>query len=301
MMQGIEPADANHRRGPVAVLPFRPDVGRPVAVEVLELGHRHPAAEYAHHAHRFHEVLLCRRGRGSHRVGRGEHPLWAGTLHLVGAGTPHSLQLSADAQCVLVLFEADVLAEHGDGGPIAVLGDPLLRPFVDDAVLSLTPSDLLRLEARIDQLGAEAEAHRGFADDAVRALLRLLLIDIARLAPAPPAPATDGTVAAALGLIDARFRRLLTLSEVAAALHRDPGRLTSAVRAATGRTVRQWIEERRMAEARHLLRATDLTVAAIGAQVGFPDDGYFGRRFTRLHGISPGRWRALQRGAPIVR
>jgi AraC family transcriptional regulator, transcriptional activator of pobA len=49
-----------------------------------------------------------------------------------------------------------------------------------------------------------------------------------------------------------------------------------------------------MAEARTLLEETDLPVAEIARRVGVLDPGYFSRQFTRIHGISPRKWRGRQ-------
>lgn len=69
----------------------------------------------------------------------------------------------------------------------------------------------------------------------------------------------------------------------------------SVVRGRTGRTVQEWIIERRMAEARTMLEETDLPVAEIARRVGVFDPGYFSRLFTRTHGISPRAWRSSDR------
>jgi AraC-like DNA-binding protein len=55
--------------------------------------------------------------------------------------------------------------------------------------------------------------------------------------------------------------------------------------------VQQWITERRMQQARILLAETDLTVAALSHRVGYPDVGYFIKRFRADHGMTPARWR----------
>jgi AraC-like DNA-binding protein len=70
-----------------------------------------------------------------------------------------------------------------------------------------------------------------------------------------------------------------------------PGHLTTVVRRRTGRTVQEWITERRMAEARGLLAETDLPVAEVARRVGVCDPGYFSRLFGRAHGSSPREWR----------
>jgi AraC-like DNA-binding protein len=59
----------------------------------------------------------------------------------------------------------------------------------------------------------------------------------------------------------------------------------------TGRTVQEWIIERRMAEARSLLSDTELSVGEISRRVGMSDPGYFSRLFRRTHGTSPRKWR----------
>jgi AraC-like DNA-binding protein len=83
----------------------------------------------------------------------------------------------------------------------------------------------------------------------------------------------------------------LSLRDVAGELGMTPGHLTTVVRRRTGRTVQEWIIERRMAEARTLLEQTNLPVAEVARRVGVSDPGYFSRLFSRIHGISPRKWR----------
>jgi AraC-like DNA-binding protein len=66
---------------------------------------------------------------------------------------------------------------------------------------------------------------------------------------------------------------------------------TTVVRRRTGRTVQEWIIERRMSEARVLLGGTDLPISEIARRVGVADAGYFARLFRTIHGVSPRRWR----------
>jgi AraC family transcriptional activator of pobA len=63
----------------------------------------------------------------------------------------------------------------------------------------------------------------------------------------------------------------------------------------TGRTVQQWITERRMTEARRLLVETDLTVDTIGASLGYRDPSYFIKSFKRTHSLTPLQWRRADR------
>ena len=95
--------------------------------------------------------------------------------------------------------------------------------------------------------------------------------------------------------IETRYRERLSLRDVASAVSLTPGHLTTVVRRKTGRTVQDWIAERRMAEARRALAATDRSVDEVARDVGFADTGYFVRSFRRLHGSTPLAWRRAAR------
>lgn len=78
-----------------------------------------------------------------------------------------------------------------------------------------------------------------------------------------------------------------------------PGYLTTLVRRRTGRTVVDWITERRMVQARQLLTETDLPVNEIARSVGPSDPGYFARVFRHNDGVTPRAWRRNE--AAVVR
>ena len=100
-------------------------------------------------------------------------------------------------------------------------------------------------------------------------------------------------IAAVFESIEANYHRPLQLKEVAATLGYSPAYLTDLVRRKTGRTVKQWIVERRMDCARKLLLATEESIAQIAEQTGYLDTAYFIRQFKQLHGKSPHQWRKI--------
>ena len=90
-------------------------------------------------------------------------------------------------------------------------------------------------------------------------------------------------------------RDQLSLRDVATAVALTPGHLSTVVGRRTGRTVQQWITERRMAEARTLLADSTAPVAAIARRVGYQDASYFIKHFRRAHQVTPGQWRDASR------
>lgn len=113
--------------------------------------------------------------------------------------------------------------------------------------------------------------------------------------PPPPSSTnifpTDPKLASVFCFIEARYRQPITLNDVAQDAGYSPAYLTNLVQSHTGRTVKQWIIERRMAEAKTLLATTADSVRQIAEASGYSDAGYFTRQFRQFNGVSPQTWR----------
>lgn len=91
--------------------------------------------------------------------------------------------------------------------------------------------------------------------------------------------------------IEANYHQSITLCDVAAAVGYSRAYLTNLVGSLTGQTVNRWIVERRMAEARSLLRDTKQSVEQIATAVGYQNACHFFRQFRQYHGTTPHAWR----------
>lgn len=109
-----------------------------------------------------------------------------------------------------------------------------------------------------------------------------------------------------LGGLDAaqsRYQQILTcieenyrtpsfgLAELGALTYMSVPYLCTVFKSRSGKTVNSYITGRRMAEARRLLAQPDVTIAQIAQRVGFSDQNYFSKRFTKLYGVSPSKYR----------
>ncbi len=180
------------------------------------------------------------------------------------------------------------------------LCNPLFLAFIQPQPepLRVPPNDRPQWETSLTRLEAETKGTDLGSEEASRALLSLLLVDAARLSAERygTAPlAVQPLLARVFDVIEVKFREPLSLADVASTLHLTPAYLTTAVREATGRTVNDWIAERRMAEARRLLLREDTYVASIGERVGYPDPAYFNRKFRGRHGMTPLQYRKQHR------
>lgn len=92
-------------------------------------------------------------------------------------------------------------------------------------------------------------------------------------------------------IIDQRWNEKLTISELArlAGINRD--KLVRGFRELYDTSVADLLSERRLAEARRLLLATDLPVASVGYRCSYLNNASFTRAFTRHFGVAPSAMR----------
>ncbi len=223
-----------------------------------------------------------------------------GTVYVVAAGEvvdPARLGDSTDG--VGVYFDPAALDAAARSPWPAWRSHPLLFPFLHRhrgglLQLHVSAARILFWGDVIAALEQELATRQAGYHQAALAHLTLLLVELARLADdvATDVRRDGGALTAdVLAVIERRFGETLSLRDVASELGLTPGYLTTVMRRHTGRTVQQWILERRMAEARALLSETDLPVAQVAQRVGIVDPGYFTRVFGRFHGAPPRRWR----------
>lgn len=273
----------------------------PVATWRLEHGWE-GTGTFEEHAHDFPGLAYFETTGGLLRTGRRAWPIEAGDLFIIAPGDVmghiHATDL-AHADGWGVFFTADALGPDVPGAHLAWRTHPLLFPFVRGGAigalrLRVPEPDRPGWAARIKALHDELTQRQDGYQEAVPAHLTLLLVGVSRLAADVVGDLRENReplLAEVFEVIEQRYPQPLSLRDVAAAVSVSPGHLTSTVRRRTGRTVQEWITERRMVQARRLLAATELPINEIGRQVGYPDAGYFARTFGKVHGISPAQWR----------
>jgi AraC family transcriptional activator of pobA len=272
-----------YRRGGVPIYQYRTDLNTP-PVSVIRV-ERDDVPERGRHIHDFPALWYAHA---------------AGLVYVVAAGEVIDPGRVGDTgKGVGVFFDPAALGGDGRSPWPAWRAHPLLFPFLhgqSGALLQLKVPMARRSvwDATIASIETELTARQEGYRQAALAHLPLLLIDLARLANdviGDLRRSGEPLLADVFAVIDRRHTEPLSLRDVAHELGITPGHLTTVVRRRTGRTVQEWILERRMAEARSLLAETDLPVGEVARRVGMPDPGYFSRQFRRTHGTSPRRWR----------
>ena len=88
--------------------------------------------------------------------------------------------------------------------------------------------------------------------------------------------------------------RSASLTEIADSLHYDLYWLSREIKHRTGKTFKELLQEKRLAQAAYYLTHTNLHVDEIGEAVGYSNLSYFHRIFQQQYGTTPKKYRNRQ-------
>ena len=109
----------------------------------------------------------------------------------------------------------------------------------------------------------------------------------------PDAAGAGGALAtAAAQYVAEHYAEPINVGRVAEALHTDRSHLSRRFKSATGLTLKDYIDNIRIAKACDLLSMTDMEVAQVARACGFSSLEVFSRKFKMARSVSPARFRS---------
>ena len=149
-----------------------------------------------------------------------------------------------------------------------------------------------KLESLVRKIEKEFELQEDNCHVMLEALLTALLIQLSRhAAKAQRRSGPEVIVSYVSRLIEERFRTPLSLDKIASDVGESKSRLCHIYRKAHDSTIMDDLLQRRLAEARRLLRDSDLPVLEVCYRADFNDLSGFYRRFRQAHGCTPQKYR----------
>jgi AraC-like DNA-binding protein len=101
-------------------------------------------------------------------------------------------------------------------------------------------------------------------------------------------------------IIDSDLSADLSLSSLAASQSVSAGYLSSVFKKETGKTLSEYIREKRVKHASHLLKTTNLQIQTVALHCGIMDVHYFSKIFKKEMGLAPKEYRELSRQSQTV-
>jgi AraC family transcriptional activator of pobA len=206
-------------------------------------------------------------------------------------GTVHSFAFEPSTDGAVFTVSVDYLTGTLAGSP----NEARLRAAADRVVHGQLPSaedigiDFRQLIASIEM---ETTGEYSCADSAIAAALKLLLIGVMRMATINSTHDDLATARSALfrrfrRMVDRTFREQWPIARLAREIGVSADRLHAICHDAVGKSPRALLHERLILEAKRNLRYTALPISAIAFDLGFRDQAYFSRFFTKRVGLSP--------------
>lgn len=254
----------------------------------------------AHRHRNLFQILLIERGGGEMTFEAARLPFGSPVAILIPAAVAHGFRFEPNVTkgWVLTFTEDSAVALADRAGEAlsrlrALAAHPIV-PINDEAMRA-------RLAALCAELSEEASLAREGYRVAMRGLLALIAIGVARLAASRARTGSvtlqpaDATVAQLRALVDEFFGREHQLAFYAEKLNMTVDRLNDHVKRATGVTAGHLIRQRVLTEAKHQLVFTTQPIQDIAEELAFSDASHFARFFRKHTGTTPHQFRD-QRG-----
>ena len=254
----------------------------------------------AHRHRNLFQILLIERGGGEMTFEAATVAFAAPCAILVPATIAHGFRFHPGVTDGWVMtFTEDVAEAMGDRRGEALAR---LKALAAEPVVPLGEHERDRLAQRAVELHEERFLARAGFRIAMRGLLALIAVEVARLAAARGRSGADvvaleptgATVDALRKLVEEHFHKERQLAFYADKLAMTVDRLNDHVRRATGVTAGHLIRQRVLTEAKRQLVFTSLPIHEIAYDLAFSDPSHFARFFRKQTGTTPHEFRAAR-------
>lgn len=162
-------------------------------------------------------------------------------------------------------------------------------PFQTNPVLPITEVEMKRNIDLCQQLYAVmSDGNNPFAKEIIKHLTTAMYyMQHSEIASQSKPSKKDDLMVRFAQMVKDNYRRERRVQFYGNELCLSPKYLSQIVKEQTGKTAAEWIDSYVLAEAKALLRSSELTVQQISDELHFPDQSSFGKYFKRNVGMSP--------------
>lgn len=238
------------------------------------------------HTHEFAEILFVTEGCGSVKARGQTCAVRAGDLLVYNAGVEHEESSSVESPMEMIFFALDKL--H-----ITDLPPNCLLPSDYDFLFHT--EDMYEIfRSQLNVMVTEMEKKERFYHEISQNISRTLVMYIFRLLNRTTNRNIikgNSVYRAAIEYINANYLEKITLEDVSKACFINKYYLSHVFSREQNMSVGQYINQKRLEEAMHLLQNSNSPVSSIAALSGFSDFSYFCRVFKKNVGMTPLQYR----------
>lgn len=232
----------------------------------------------------FHFIL---HGNGNYFVRDASYPVKSNSVLMIGSEEihAHSLEPGAKLSKICLMLSPCIFSKSQLAGVIKRLHH--IRH------LRLTAKQMATVEYLLQSISHELDAKEIRHTEIILNYINCMLIILDRAAANTGHPEVNDNplIKSAIQYIDQQFSEDISLSNMANYLGLSPCYLSSIFRRYIGLGFKEYLTQRRIIEAKKLLKSTQLKVTAIAYEVGFNSKSAFYKDFQILTGVTPNRFR----------
>ncbi|SCX08604.1 MULTISPECIES: helix-turn-helix domain-containing protein [Agrobacterium] len=146
----------------------------------------------------------------------------------------------------------------------------------------------------VDELSSPSR-HAVYAESLVGSIVAGLLDMTGEADDQTNARLTQAQMNKLISVVNARADYRMTVGEMAETVGLSESWFANVFKQTTGTTPLQWQLGKRIGIAQSMLAESDLSVAAIAAQLGFSDQAHLTKTFRQVAGETPAAWRRMRR------
>lgn len=248
------------------------------------------------HRHDYYTVILIEQAAGEHLVDYQTYSFQPLEVYFISPGQVHQVVARTKPRGWVFTFSRDFLVENNIPESF-ITNINLFQPFGESPPLKIDKVTFERLLDIIRQMQECLPMELSYRSRALGALLQLFLIHCNNSSNLNPTHLDEENSGVCIlrdfkHLVDARYHQWHKVNDYAAEVHLSPKYLSQTVKQFTGKSAKEFIQDRLVLEAKRLLLHTDLSVKEVAYKIGFEEPLHFSAFFKKKAGISPSSFRA---------
>lgn len=248
-----------------------------------------PSIREKPHRHDYFVIIYVEKAEGHHQVDFNSMPLENQTVYFISPEQIHHLEVKSMPAGHVLLFTPDFLQQYSVSPQ--VLFDMNLFFNCDEALPVFIPEkNRQQLSSLIQQIKEEYKNQNWHWLEIVGALLKTLLIHFQRMkkeryeSNKPWESRKSQIVRQFRKDLEAFYKKMHKVNEYAELQHLSSVYLNEVIKGETGQSVKEYIQNRIVLEAKRLALFTDWSMKQIAWELGFEDTAHFSRLFKKCQG-----------------
>ena len=244
------------------------------------------------HRHNYWAMFYFLKGKGRHLIDFSEIETLPGSIHFVMPGQVHELDAKKNFLAYGILFREEFFLIREETKTLLMK----FYNYIDSG--SMASFNILKKEKKYFEQLADMMKHEFENDNPYResVLLDLLTVFISKCIPYFGKTSFTNSVEASgyikfRNALEENYKTIHLVNDYAALLHINPKTLNQIVKTYTGRSALEIIHERINAEAKRLLKYSDIAIKEITFDLSFTDTSHFTNFFKSKTGFTPQEFR----------